>query len=264
MKKLTAIILAAIMLLSAVSLASCKKEEVTAKLIYGKMTANLLSYDAYEANMAVNMDMGVAGQDVSIKTTMEYNIKADDMKSDSPIGYADIKMDMLGQTVEVTSYTEGDYVYITSMGEGMKLPKDSVLAADYNTSETINAYEIDVPAEILESTEYTTDEEGNYVLSFTFTKDNVDILQELIDNILAGMEQSLSDFDFELGDVKYVLVADKDYAPKSMKMDMTMTISSQGVTMSVLCSVNCEYVAFGDAVIITPPEGYQNYEELIA
>ena len=264
MKKITAIILAAVMLLSALSLASCTKEEITAKLIYDKMNANLLALDAFEAKMSIEMDMGVAGQDVTVKTSMDYDIKADGIGTDAPVAYADIKIDMLGQTVRATSYTEGDYIYITSEGEGMKLPKNSELAADYDATTAINAYEIDIPDEMLEASAFTTDEEGNYVLSFAIGGDRRDILDDLIKNIMSGMDASLSDYELEIGDVKYVLVADKDFAPKSMKMDITMNVTAQGMEMSIDCSASCEYLAFGDSVTVTPPEGYQDFEELVA
>ena len=76
------------------------------------------------------------------------------------------------------------------------------------------------------------------------------------------MELSLSEFDLSLGEVKYTLIVDKTFMLKSMKLDMTMSVTTQGVTIEADVSVNGEYLAFDDAVTITPPEGYKNYPEI--
>lgn len=262
MKRIVAIALTAIMLLAAVSLAACGKE--TTKSIYDKTNEKMLAVDAMEVKMDVQMDMTMAGQTIS--SDMSYVIKTTGAKSDSPVGYADIEMDMLGQKVNVVSYVEGDYVYIYTMGEGMKLPKDSELAADYDTEATLNAYEIDIPEEILEATEFTTDDDGNYVLAFDFNgQEHADALKSLTDSIMAGMDTTLSGYEATIGDVKYVITVNKDdFTLETMKLEMTMDMTVEGMDVAVKVVADSEYLAFGDSVTITPPEGYQDFEELVA
>ena len=210
----------------------------------------------------MTIDMSAEGQTVSIG--MDYGIKSKGLKTEAPIGYADIKMTMLGQSVDVTAYAEGDYVYISTMGEGIKLPKDSEAAAGYNIEATMSSFEIEVPLELLESTEFTADEEGNYVLSFIFDgNEHADILKTFTDNVMSGISASLSDYELSIGEVKYDLVIGKDYMLKNMNIEMAMDITVEGITMNVNVVSECEYVAFNESVTITPPEGYQSYEEWV-
>ena len=260
MKKLTAIVLSVIMLLSAMSLASCAK--LTTASVYAKATEKLLELDSVEMTTSMTIDMSAAGQTISMD--MDYVIKSKGLKTEAPTAYADIKMSMLGQTVDIVAYAEGDYVYISAMGEGIKLPKDSDMAAGYDIEATMNAFEIDVPLEILEATEFVTDEEGNYILSFDLDgAEHADILKNFTDNVISGMDSSLSDYELSIGDVKYELVIGKDYMLKGMSIEMTMDITVEGITMTANVVAEGEYVAFGDSVTITPPEGYQSYEEWV-
>jgi hypothetical protein len=260
MKKLTAIVLSAILLLSAISLASCAKP--TTASIYAKATEKLLDIDAVEMNTSMTIEM--SAEDQTISMDMDYGIKSKGRKTEAPTAYADIKMSMLGQTVDVTAYAEGDYVYISTMGEGIKLPKDSETAGGYDIEATMNAFEIEVPAQFLESTEFTTDEEGNYILSFTFNgNEHADILKKFTDNVMSGLGSSLSEYELSIGEVKYELVIDKDYMMKNMNLEMTMDITTSGITMKTSVTAEGEYVAFNDGVTITPPEGYQSYEEWV-
>lgn len=264
MKKLTAILLSIIMLLSAVSLAACSKDKISAKLVYENAKEKRLSLEAYEAKIVMNMDIGASGQDISIKSSMEYDIKADGVGSDSPVSYADIEMKILGQTVDVISYTEGEYVYVDTMGSQMKMLKDSAFGAGYNFEATVNDFEIDVPASILETAKTTTDKDGNYVLSFTFDgKEHADILKDFTNNVVSGLDSSLTEYTIAVGTVKYELVIDEDYTLKGIKLETTMALSAGGVSMTVAVAVDSEYVAFNDDVTVTPPEGYLDYEELI-
>ena len=192
MKKITAVMLAAIMILALASLAGCGA--TTTAGVYARATEKMLSVDAYEAKMTIAMDWTVAGE--SITTAMDCVIKVDDVKTDSPTGYAEMKMDMLGGNMDVISYAEGDYIYVGYMGEGMKLLRDSELAADYDMLGAVGTYDINVPAELLEATELTTDEDGNYVLEFTFDgEEHADVLSALADNVLSEMDASFSDYD---------------------------------------------------------------------
>ena len=265
MKKLTAIILSVIMLLSAVSLVSCSKDEISAKLVYENAKEKLLSREAYEANIVMDMELGTAGQDISVKSSMEYNIKADGIGSDSPVSYADIEMKILGQSVDVISYTEGEFVYVDTMGVKMKMLKDSELGSGYNFETTVNDFEIDVPASILETAKATADKEGNYVLSFTFNgTEHADILKNFTDNVVSGIDSSIENYTASVGKVKYELVISEDYTLKGIKLEAAMELISGGVSMTIDVAVESEYVAFNEDVTVTPPEGYLDYEELIA
>ena len=129
----------------------------------------------------------------------------------------------------------------------------------------MNDFEIDVPASILETAKATTDKDGNYVLSFTFDgKEHADILKDFTNNVVSGLDSSLTEYTIAVGTVKYELVIDEDYTLKGIKLEASMELTSGGVSMTIDVAVDSEYIAFNDDVTVTPPEGYLDYEELIA
>ena len=145
MKKVTSIILAMILLVSAVSMVSCKKS--TAE-VYVETMAKFALLDALETEMTIEMTMKVPGMDEEMKIEMDILSKTDKLKTDSPVSYAQVSTEMIGQSVKATSYIEGDYIYINTMGQKMKVSLENAEDIGYSSFDSDN-YSIDIPEDML-------------------------------------------------------------------------------------------------------------------
>ena len=92
MKKLTAVALALVMLVSVFALTSCEK--VTAYSLVADAVAKTNALDSFEADMDIKMNVDVMG--ISMEMPIDCNIKAAGMQGENPVTASTMSMSLMG------------------------------------------------------------------------------------------------------------------------------------------------------------------------
>ena len=259
MKRIAMLVLSVLLAVTAV-FTGCAE---TAGDVYRKAEEKMAGYNAIEAKIEMKTVITTAELEEPINTEMKYTVKTGNMKGDNPVAYADIVMTLLGRDMGITSYAEGDYVYVSLMGEGIKVPADSATASSYSGADVIDGYLLDMPDEMLESVELTETEDGASILSFSFDGDEYsEILEGITAGVMSGIASDMEGYELSIGQVSYVMTVEKDSDIKKIALTMDMDIGFGGQTMNAEVEAVIEYVAFDDDVKITPPEGYLDFPEV--
>lgn len=213
--------------------------------------------DSMAVQMKLEMNMAMEGMTLSIPLTA--NIKAKDIKSDAPVTFAEVSMTMLGQSVDVEMYQEGDWAYMV-MGD-MKY-KANVADADseYDYTDEVNAMLQAIPEDLLENVEMVKGDDGSASATISIPDEVfAEIYSDFIDSVgesagMEGTEITISDA------VVRITVANGYVSVYDMEYTMEMTVSGVSATTEVKASAT--YDNPGEEVTITPPEGYADFEEL--
>ena len=113
MKKILSLLLALALVMS-VMLVSCKKE--TAESLVRDAIAKTEDHDAAEISVTAELVMSAMG--IEMEMPIEMKVQSTGVKSDRPTTYISMSMSFLGENVSTEAYTEGDWVYSITDGEG--------------------------------------------------------------------------------------------------------------------------------------------------
>ena len=257
MKKLTTILVALLLVATcAFSLASCQALD-TVEVINGAIekTANLTEYEA-KMNMAIDMKM--TGMTMNIP--MSVNMKVKDADKENPITYALMSMEMMGQKMETESYMDDEFVYVVADGEGYKVSIEDA-EGEYDFSEELDENFQKLPVDLLKDIELVKGEDGSYKVTVnipdeTFKELYGDLLDEVSEASLGEVFDGLS-----ISDCVVTVTVKDDYAT-NYDLSFKMTMEVQGMDVTADVTANYEIVNPGKGVTITPPEGYESFEEL--
>ena len=261
MKKLLSVLLALCLVASVLALVSCKKEKTTAEKLTEAVQATQ-AYDAYAALYDMKISMDMDGVSMDIPMTMDMKIKG--ATTDSPIASMNVKMEMLGMELEMPMYMEGEWIYASVMGMNYKM------RADENETEAAYAESVSdmlqiLPEDVLEGVEMTLGEDGSETVSVPLSDEK---FMELFGDVASSAANSASgaDSDVSLADAT-VSITVKDGLVSvygiSFTMNMQMDIGEgQPTDVAAGVTATVTFTEFGDTVVITPPEGYENYQEL--
>ncbi len=257
MKKITTLLIALLMVaVSVLSFASCnalKTEEVINQGI-----ENTSKLTEFEANMNMVIDMKMTG--MTMNMPMSVNMKVKDADKENPITYALMSMEMMGQKMETESYMDDEYVYIVADGEGYKVSIEDA-EGEYDFSEELNENFQKLPVDLLKDIELVKGEDGSYnatvnIPDETFKELYGDLLDEVSEASLGEVFDGLS-----ISDCVVTVTVKDDYATNyDLSFKMAMKVEGMDVTADV--TANYEIVNPGKSVTITPPEGYESFEEL--
>ncbi len=255
MKKITSILLAALMIVSVMALASCKKPETPESLVNGAIEKTN-AYDAYEIDMLMEMSMNVMGMEMTIP--LDMHVMTSGEKEDNPITSMNMTIELLGMSSTVDMYSEGDWAYITADDESFKMnledAKEQVGSTDTSYLESI------IPADIFEGTEIIENEDGTKSVELVIPDDRfTEIFPTMLDSMTSTMGTGTA-ADIKISNAKITItVADGLIKGFDMTFDMEMTI--EGIAVTASAKVESDYLAFGEDVVITPPEGYLDFPD---
>lgn len=215
--------------------------------LYSEALSRVQNETKMEMNMTSSISMAMNEETVDM--VMDINMKMDQSDQANPVLAMTMDMDMLGETIGMAAYYQDGMYYMDMLGEKMavEMPFDEALGqVEDMSSDTEEFTEAD-----FEGAEYT-EQNGNHVISLKMS-------QETIDELTAqALEQaSLSDVgdaSIEYGDIVSTITIDSngDLVSTDLQMPMTFTIDGQTLTMDM--GVKVDYVAFGDQVVIEMPD----------
>lgn len=256
MKKITTLLIALLMVaVSVLSFASCnalKTEEVINQGI-----ENTSKLTDFEANMNMVIDMKMTS--VTMNMPMNVSMKVKDADKENPITYALMSMEVMGQKIETESYMDGEYVYVVTDGEGYKTTIEDA-EGEYDYSEELNENFQKLPEDLLKDIELVKGEDGSYSVTVNIPNETFkEIYGDLLDEV---SEASLGEvFDgLTISDCVVTVTVKDDYATNyDLSFKMVMEVEGREVTADV--TADYEIVNPGKSVTITPPQGYENFEE---
>lgn len=269
MKRVLSVLLAVCMLFAVVTASGCTLS--TAKTIDDaiKKTEALDDVDVTFV-MEVSMDMGF-----SITVPVTVNMKAKNIKSETPTVSADMVIPMMGMEFKTGIYQEQDMLYITAddMSYKMKIEESE---GEYDFIGDINNVVNDIHEDLLENIELVSNDDGSktatlYIDEARFKEVFKDLITDSAEDTVVDDDSIVDDEDSIVDDIvdnvidnisikdATVKITVKDGYVSVYEISYSMTVSSilGDTTTSVKASVT--YNNPGEAVEITPPSDYKNF-----
>lgn len=245
MKKCLTFLLTAVM---ALSLAGCGGAK-DAKTIYdeaSKKTSELASMD-----MTSVIDTQMTSGEDTIDMKMDLDVKIADMNSESMKYLAEGTTSIMGQDIDISMYYENGYYYVESMGQKVKYAMDLNAMIEQVKQSTEGT---GVQSEYLK--EITAKKDGdNQILTFTVDAEKMDAY---VNDILGEMGTNMEGMAYTIKDASGEAVVNKEGYFSSAKIKMTLEMTVDGETMTMVMDSNSTYNNPGQTVEVTAPdlEGY--------
>lgn len=219
-----------------------------------KKTENL---DSMSAVMKMEMNMVAEGITMSIPITAK--IKAKDINGENPIASVIVTMSMFGQELDIEMYQEGQWAYMVM--EDMKYKTNAEdMVAEYDYADSANDMLQEIPEELLKDAELVKAEDGSQTVTITFPGEKfAEIYAELIES--ANSETGTEMGEMKISDAVVKITVANGYVTVC-DIVFTMEMTVEGVTSSTGVKTTLTYENPGREVTITPPEGYQDFEEM--
>ena len=224
-----------------------KDEPVDLYTVVKEATEKTLAATSYEAKMVYVVDTDMFG--TQMKTTADlvltYNGEEIGVDGKSVIEMADSKTEM-----PCRYYYDGEYLYMTMLGEGYK-----IAATEEDFVEEVgsfNEYIVVLPEELFEG---ITGDAENVVLTLDETA-----LKNLYGEALGEeIGEDLSDITVKDGKITLSV---KDGYLSTFNVSFTCEITmGEEDTVTYACSQATTFTKYGD-VTVTPMEGYEDFEEM--
>ncbi len=270
MKKLSTAILACLLILAALLCTSCEK--MTTYQVFTNAKEKTEKLDSYACRMTMNMI--ISSQGVEMTVPMTYDLKMKDLHSEKPIYSGDISIEMFGAKVKMNVYDDGDYMYISAMGEKAKISKEN-FASEMEDSVSMDISKMgenmiaEFPEEIFKDVTYTEDENGARKFSFALSAEQFETYCKDLGALIA--EQAGSSFE-DLGvevkveNINVSVVVNKDgyFESYAVSFDMEMTIDEGDgtkTTMTLKAGMELEIIDPGTPVEVAAPADLDAYVE---
>ena len=253
MKRIISAILALVLITSTMMLVSCGETMDEETLLNDAIVATK-SADAYEANYAVTVNMHFEGDEDDVYAD-EIHVVTKDAQTDTPEIILQRTMYILGMAFTTYTYTDSEewgYI-VTSIGTSYKA-KHSEVAASVSTEE-ITRLLFKYPPMITDNAAVIQNSDGSTTVKFDIEKNLFhELYKRLLNTQLERMEVESSNYIRITNAKGEITIADgmiRDY-------DLFFDMASDGEEYPRNASVKVEldFLAFGDDVEITPPEGY--------
>lgn len=263
-KRIVALILAVVMLFTCAMLGGCgekakapEAEKDSVAVIVNNALKKNEQLDAISAVMKMEMSMKMEGMTMDIPLTAK--IKAKNLNKDGMVASVDMTMSMMGQEIAMQMYQEGEWAYMVMEDIKYKVSaKDMEGEMDYANSAKDMLKEI--PEELLKDVKIVEGKDGSKTVTINFPADKFTELYTDVINDVNSNSGTETD-EFKISDAVVTVTMVGDYVTvfdMSFKMDMTI----EGVKATTTAKVSLTYDDPGKEVVITPPEGYQNFEEM--
>ena len=264
-KRIIALVLALAVLCSCVMLAGCdaKKEpnnesaKKSVAVIVNETLKKNRELDSMSAVLKMEMNMAMEGMTLSIPLTA--NIKAKNLNSDNVISSVDMSMTMMGQELVMQTYQEGGWAYVVMDEMKYKAKAEDMEGEmDYTNSakDMLNA----IPEELLKDAKIVDGEDGAQTVTISIDGEK---FSELYGEVVDGVNSNTGTETDEVNIKDAVItITMKDDFVYSFEMSFTMEMTVEGIKTTTQAKVSLTFEDPGKEVVITPPEGYQSFEEL--
>ena len=264
-KRVVALLLALVVLCTGVMLTACGGNEAPPETVAKKSVADVINeamektgaLDEMSAVMKMEMNMAAEGMTMSIPITAK--MKAKDLGGENMIMSVAMTMSMFGQDINIEMYQEGQWAYVV-MGD-MKYKSDiQALEGEFDYTDSANDMLKEIPEELLKDVEPVTAEDGSQTVTVAFPAEKFaevysDLIQEM--NSETGTEVG----EMKISDAVVTVTMAEGYVTVcDVAFTMDMTVEDVSTTTEAKATIT--YEDPGQPVTITPPEGYQDFEEI--
>lgn len=241
MKKSLTIFLAAAM---ALTMTACA-EGADAKATYDNATKKTSELTSMDVTSAVNMQMTQGDNKTDMK--MDLDMKIADINTDKMKYLAEGTTSVMGQNIDLSMYYEDGYYYMDSMGQKIKYAMDldemmKQIKQGTESSSVDSSYLKDITAK----------EDGdNKVLVFTVDAEKMDAY---VKDLMAQVGTDLEGVTYKIKEAKGEATVNKDGYFSSQKISLSLDMTSQGETVSMVMDTDSTYNNPGQTVEVTAPD----------
>ena len=257
MKKIVSLIL--VLSLAAMLFVACNTQ--TTEQLFNGAIEKTAKLDSMDAVMEITMDMTANGQTITIPMT--YTILSQGLTGDSPVS-------LLGATISMSSgdysydmemqiYTEGDWAYVSADGLNYKMKMED-LQGETGVSDQSDAMMQKLSEDLFKDVTPVKNSDGSQTVTVSIpTEQFADLFDEMIDSMTSNAGVAVD--DLTISNAQAVITV-KDGYVTTYKISFTMGMTVEGVQIETNANASITYNDPGKQVTVTPPEGYQNFEEL--
>ena len=253
MKKITSLLLVVSCLLLCLTACAATPQELITEA-----TENYKNLTAMAARMEMNISATVAGEKTEIPVIMDYAIK--DAKAENPTMYMKMEMGAGDSKINVETYMEDNWSYIRQGQTTYKVTKDVLDDEADAYTDLFNGTVNDIPADLYDTATSVSNEDGSQTITLAIPEA---VFEELYDDMLEMITDTLSanaDIDMSISNCKTeITVKGGQLVSYNVFYNMTMQMDDVSVTATV--SAKLSITQTGDAVTVTPLEGYQNFPD---
>lgn len=251
MKKLirtTAVALSTIMLFTMVGCA--KKEDP--KAVFDNAIKKNSELTAMDMDMKTNMTLTQGEQ--NLEMALQVNMKVDKLNTEEMVFVMDMATEMAGQKIDVSTFYTDGYCYTETAGQKMKtaMALDEIMETVKQSTETTS-----MTSE--EMKDISIKEDGdNRIITFTADAEKMDsYVQEMLSS-MGGMASGMDGVEMTFKEANGEYTINKDGYYTAMKMHMSIDMTMQGETVSMVMDVEGTINNPGQPVEITLPstDGY--------
>lgn len=261
MKKLSAIMLALVMVLSVVLLASCKKE-MTAYQTFSEAMAKTKALDSMELKSTATSAIAFGSEKLSM--TVGYSVKTAGLKGDAPTLSGDFDIGVSGISMKANVYSTSDTIYVSMAGMKVKMDADSEDAQDYNV-DVDDTLISNLPEDIFKDVEVIENDDKTKTINVTLTGEQFsEYCKDIYEKALEALDvDDVSMYDIKADDITISMVVNKDgYISKyTMNYKISVSVTQEGVTATATSenSVEIEFVNPGTPVTVDVPTDLDEY-----
>ena len=244
------------------------------KLIEGAFE-RMSELDAYELEMVIAMEvsMEMMGETETQLMPMTISLAGKDLKSETPKILMEMSMSMDDETMTATAYIEGEWIYATADGESYKLKvedmNDMGAMADY--SQQFEGLLVDFPEAVYNGVTVKKNGDGSKTVALSLTAEQFESIFSALSTELGesiGVVDEGVAITYQPATVEVTVKGDLVSAYKlDFAMNISMDLDGDTATtedvMSLTFSVGYDVtVVKTSGVTVTPPAGYQDFEEI--
>ena len=265
-KRIISLFLVVAVLCTALMFAGCNDEKKTTSSEPDEKSVAAVLKEAVNKNedldamsAVMKMEMNIESEGMTMSVPVTANIKAKNLKSDNMISLVDMTMSLLGEEVAMQMYQEGEWAYVVMDDFGYKYNlEDELGGMDYADSAKNMLAEI--PEDLLLGVEPVKAEDGSQTVTISIPGEKFsEIYNELIEDVAAESGALMGETNISDA-VVTITIADGYVTVYDISFTMNMT--EEGISTAVEAKVTLTFDNPGQDVEITPPEGYQDFEEM--
>lgn len=252
-KRMVSLLLVVCLMATVVLFTGCESAE---SLVKGAI-AKTSMLDSYEAEIEMQLDMEASGMTMSIPMTIGMKVK--DAHGDNPIISANTAISMLGQSIEMDVYSDGEWIYLVSEGEGYKVSAEN--GDEYDYTGDVDDMIQNIPEDLLKDAEIVKNDDGSKSVTVALPDEVfAEVYKEFVDSMNETATGSEVE-DIEISDaVVSITVKDGYISVYDISFEMNMTVVSLETSMDVKATITFKNP--GQDVPVTPPDGYKDFEEM--
>ena len=240
-RKAAAVLMAGALAVAAVS--GCAKKQ-DPKEIYSAAMEKNSALDSVDMDVTMKMAMTADGESMDMEVSSNTKMDQSDKEHVKFITASSVAMD--GMNMETTVFYEDGYYYMEAMGQKMKYPMD-LESLTAQIQESVGSTTL--PVESLDTVEVKKDGD-NQIL--TFTEKMNDYLAKVMGAM--GDVSQVSGLNMTVNSASGEYTIGKDGYYTDMKMNMDLSMESQGASVGMILDVTGTVHQPGQPVEITLPD----------